>query len=489
MKKLILFFFIFTATLFAQEYNFPFSGTVRFGTSSLGFKIQTYNSSTLRIRNWGNSDSMNVYLKDLQARIITTSGNINGNSILSQTTLTAYGVITGASTLQINGGAVLNYNGASSDVQVKGLNDNNLLFTDGSADSVGIGINTPLAKLHVLSHSVNTVAILRFGNVAGHFQIFRADATPEGSITGSIGDLVNETTGGRLYYKRTGSGTNTGWQYFLDDADIGVLVQGYDVELASLAGLTSAADKLPYFTGSGTASLADFTSFGRSIVDDANEATFKATVNLEIGTDVQAYDADLTTYAGITPSANVQSVLGAADYSAIRSLLDVWAIADSNTAGKPITYTYFTMDNIGGKVYGTSGFSDSSYTLDLTQNIYLPVTNTNNDLYTDGVSTSGLTWTGDSVQVSAAGDYEITWDLSWNGSNTDNYHIAIFVNNVEQNGKAEAQRGMSGTDPGVGTGNTILTLTANAWISLRIKNTANNNDPTFQAGNIVIKKL
>ena len=35
----------------------------------------------------------------------------------------------------------------------------------------------------------------------------------------------------------------------------------------------------------------------------------------------QVADADLTTYAGITPSANVQSVLGAADYSAIRTLL------------------------------------------------------------------------------------------------------------------------------------------------------------------------
>lgn len=66
-----------------------------------------------------------------------------------------------------------------------------------------------------------------------------------------------------------------------------------DAELLALAGLTSAADKVAYFTGLGTAALGDFTSYGRSLVAVANEAAFKALVNLEAGTDFNAYDATL----------------------------------------------------------------------------------------------------------------------------------------------------------------------------------------------------
>jgi hypothetical protein len=66
----------------------------------------------------------------------------------------------------------------------------------------------------------------------------------------------------------------------------------------------------------------DLTSWG-SVTPSANTLTLAPLTYAEMRTTmgVQAYDADLTTWAGITPSANVQSLLGAANYAAMRTTM------------------------------------------------------------------------------------------------------------------------------------------------------------------------
>ena len=176
------------------------------------------------------------------------------------------------------------------------------ILADGN---VGIGTAIPSSTLHADSNAANTVAIMTLENTAGNIQLFRTDATPEGAITGSIGDLAMDSTGGVFFIKETGTATNTGWVAF-DSGAAGDMLLGtvqqvtaeknFDSGTLKLNGATSGKITLNATAVAGTGTLtlpvATDTLVGKATTDTLTNKTVDLTDNTVTGTTAEFQTAN-----------------------------------------------------------------------------------------------------------------------------------------------------------------------------------------------------
>lgn len=123
-------------------------------------------------------------------------------------------------------------------------------------------------------------------NAGTRIMAARVDAEMDGMATGLSNCVLKDGTQTitanipMAGFKLTGLGNATAGGDALNRDTADARYQPLDADLTAIAALSSAANKVPYATGSGAWALADFSAAGRALVDDADAAAQLTTLGV-----------------------------------------------------------------------------------------------------------------------------------------------------------------------------------------------------------------